>query len=63
MHALRMMLKLLVLALSLGCAAQSPTAVYDGGFGKFNSTIQLRIGNGGAGQSGLIKGRHLFLPI
>ncbi|KAH6685915.1 putative extracellular tungstate binding protein [Plectosphaerella plurivora] len=48
-------LRLSVLALALGCAAQNPAAVYDGGFGKFNSTIELRIGNGGAGQSGLVK--------
>jgi hypothetical protein len=42
------------------CAAQEPAAVYDGGFGNgsndTNGTIRLRIGNGGAGQSGLIKG-------
>ncbi|KAH6843178.1 hypothetical protein B0I37DRAFT_213861 [Chaetomium sp. MPI-CAGE-AT-0009] len=36
------------------CAAQNPAAVYDAGYGK-NSTILLNIGNGGAGQSGLIK--------
>lgn len=53
------MQRLWVLALVLGCAAQSPAAVYDGGFGKFNATIELRIGNGGAGQSGLVKGTAL----
>jgi len=33
-----------------------PTTIYDGGFGRRASRILLRIGNGGAGQSGLIKG-------
>jgi hypothetical protein len=32
-----------------------PAAVYNGGFDSTN-TIALRIGNGGAGQSGLIEG-------
>jgi hypothetical protein len=36
-------------------AAIDPAAVYDGGYGK-DSSILLGIGNGGAGQSGLIKG-------
>ncbi|KAK4233093.1 hypothetical protein C8A03DRAFT_39224 [Achaetomium macrosporum] len=35
------------------CAAISPAAVYDGGYGN-DSSILLGIGNGGAGQSGLI---------
>jgi len=34
--------------------AVDPAAVYDGGVGG-NATIKLRIGNGGAGQSGLVK--------
>ncbi|KAM5344058.1 hypothetical protein ACJ41O_012595 [Fusarium nematophilum] len=38
------------------CLAVEPTEVYSGGFDhKNNDTIKLRIGNGGAGQSGLIK--------
>ncbi|KAL2145263.1 hypothetical protein VTI28DRAFT_7631 [Corynascus sepedonium] len=42
-------------ALPCLCAAQlTPAAVYDGGYGD-NSSILLSIGNGGAGQSGLIK--------
>lgn len=36
-------------------AAIEPAAVYDGGFNSTNSTTLLRIGNGGAGQSGLVK--------
>ncbi|CAG9937165.1 unnamed protein product [Clonostachys rosea f. rosea IK726] len=37
-------------------AAQEPAAIYDGGLGDgTNGTIALRIGNGGAGQSGLVK--------
>ncbi|EKC97609.1 hypothetical protein A1Q2_08068 [Trichosporon asahii var. asahii CBS 8904] len=38
--------------------AQSPEAIYDGGIANTtsgNSTVGLRIGNGGAGQSGLVK--------
>ncbi|KAF8314790.1 hypothetical protein DL93DRAFT_2097164 [Clavulina sp. PMI_390] len=34
-------------------SAVDPAAVYDGGYGN-NSAIALRIGNGGAGQSGLV---------
>ncbi|KAK5997789.1 putative ABC transporter anion-binding protein [Cladobotryum mycophilum] len=34
-------------------AAQNPSAIYDGGFGN-GTAVQLRIGNGGAGQSGLV---------
>ena len=38
-------------------AAVDPAAIYDGGFGNnTNSSILLNIGNGGAGQSGLVKG-------
>lgn len=37
--------------------AVDPEEIYDGGFGASNSTsILLKIGNGGAGQSGLVKG-------
>ena len=51
---------------SLLCLAEStyavdPDAVYDGGYNSTNATIELRIGNGGAGQSGLIKGQLLRL--
>lgn len=34
--------------------AVDPEEIYDGGYG--NSSILLNIGNGGAGQSGLVKG-------
>jgi hypothetical protein len=48
------------LAISLlvsNCFAVVPEAVYGGGFDhEKNDTIRLRIANGGAGQSGLIKG-------
>ncbi|KAI0539085.1 putative extracellular tungstate binding protein [Xylaria digitata] len=40
--------------LTVSCSAQSPSAIYDGGFNSTNATIGLRIGNGGAGQSGLV---------
>jgi hypothetical protein len=43
-------------ALAVPCAAVDPDAIYDGGIQGNNGTIQLAIGNGGAGQSGLIKG-------
>jgi hypothetical protein len=42
--------------LSVECLAQSPAAIYDGGYGN-DSAIGLRIGNGGAGQSGLVRGQ------
>ncbi|KAF7557545.1 hypothetical protein G7Z17_g552 [Cylindrodendrum hubeiense] len=45
-------------AIAAGCAAVEPAAVYDGGLGdKCGSSceIKLRIANGGAGQSGLVK--------
>jgi hypothetical protein len=39
------------------CLAQQPAAIYDGGLGNgTNGTVKLNIGNGGAGQSGLVKG-------
>lgn len=47
---------LVALALAAPSAAIEPSAVYDGGIKGNNGTIQLNIGNGGAGQSGLIKG-------
>ncbi|GAW14268.1 hypothetical protein ANO14919_036680 [Xylariales sp. No.14919] len=40
--------------LAVSCSAQNPSAIYDGGYNSTNTTIELRIGNGGAGQSGLI---------
>ncbi|KAI0456026.1 putative extracellular tungstate binding protein [Xylaria acuta] len=40
--------------LAVSCSAQSPSAIYDGGYNSTNATIELRIGNGGAGQSGLV---------
>lgn len=38
------------------CAAIDPAAIYDAGYGN-GSSILLGIGNGDAGQSGLIEGR------
>lgn len=43
------------MSLATTIAAIEPAAVYDGGFNSTNSTTLLRIGNGGAGQSGLVK--------
>lgn len=40
-------------------AAVGPNAIYDGGIKDNNGTILLAIGNGGAGQSGLVKGMHM----
>ena len=37
-------------------AAVDPDAIYDGGYSVSNTSLLLRIGNGGAGQSGLIEG-------
>ena len=31
-----------------------PTAIYDGGYSSADAIVRLRIGNGGAGQSGLV---------
>lgn len=47
-------------ALTTPVAAVSPNAIYDGGIKGNNGSIQLAIGNGGAGQSGLIKGNTLL---
>jgi hypothetical protein len=44
------------------CAAVDPAAVYDGGYGS-DHPILLGIGNGGAGQSGLIEGVISFLNL
>lgn len=46
--------------LNLVTSIVTPQAVYDGGFNNA-SPILLRIGNGGAGQSGLVKGELLYL--
>lgn len=55
-----------LLAVSLfasSCLAVTPDAVYGGGFDhNKNDTVKLLIANGGAGQSGLIKGK-MSLPI
>jgi hypothetical protein len=54
-----MKLQFLAISVLLGnCLADAvaPEAVYSGGFEFKNETIKLRIANGGAGQSGLIKG-------
>ncbi|KAI0908253.1 putative extracellular tungstate binding protein [Ustulina deusta] len=40
--------------LAASCSAQNPSAIYNGGYNSTNATIELRIGNGGAGQSGLV---------
>ncbi|TGJ79090.1 hypothetical protein E0Z10_g9675 [Xylaria hypoxylon] len=40
--------------LAVSCSAQSPSAIYNGDYNSTNATIELRIGNGGAGQSGLV---------
>lgn len=48
--------------LALPALALEPAATYDGGFGN-NSKVELRIGNGGAGQSGLVKGKTTHSPI
>lgn len=55
-----MKLQFLAISVLLGnCLADAvaPEAVYSGGFEFKNETIKLRIANGGAGQSGLIKGK------
>jgi hypothetical protein len=38
-----------------------PTAIYDGGMNDTSAPVLLRIGNGGAGQSGLVKGNAVPL--
>lgn len=49
-------------AIATPVAAISPNAIYDGGIKGNNGSIQLAIGNGGAGQSGLIKGNIIHNP-
>lgn len=49
------------LILAASAYAVDPAAVYDGGHKSSSTPITLRIGNGGAGQSGLIGGR--FIPL
>lgn len=45
--------------LAATCVAVDPAAVYDGGY-KEDGPVSLRIGNGGAGQSGLVGGLSLY---
>lgn len=45
-----------LLAFAASTIAIDPAAIYDGGLGDNSTQIRLRIGNGGAGQSGLVKG-------
>jgi hypothetical protein len=52
----------LTLAATVAAQTVAPNAIYDGGNNSTNSTILLNIGNGGAGQSGLVGGT-LFSPI
>jgi hypothetical protein len=54
---------ILVLALCLtpSIYAVDPDEVYDGGYSSPESPVRLRIANGGAGQSGLIKGARLSI--
>lgn len=47
------------MSLAVGIVGVEPSALYDGGYNVTNSSILLSIGNGGAGQSGLVKGRLL----
>lgn len=50
-------LALAVASLLSGVNAQvEPQAIYDGGLNSTDAPVLLRIANGGAGQSGLIKG-------
>jgi hypothetical protein len=60
-----MKLQFLAISALLGsCLADAvaPEAVYSGGFDHKKEAIKLRIANGGAGQSGLIKGRVTLSP-
>ncbi|KOS21893.1 putative ABC transporter anion-binding protein [Escovopsis weberi] len=54
MAILRNLVAAAALLLANPCAAQNPAAIYDGGYGN-DTQVKLRIGNGGAGQSGLIE--------
>ena len=46
-------------SLALSACDVSPAAVYDGDGAAKDAPIALKIGNGGAGQSGLVGGRAL----
>lgn len=46
--------KVVAAALQCFCVAVDPAAIYTGGYGD-SSSIQLKIPNGGAGQSGLVE--------
>ncbi|KAI5791986.1 extracellular solute-binding protein family 1 [Geopyxis carbonaria] len=48
-------LSLAITLLSVTALAVDPSAIYDGGIASSTSPISLRIANGGAGQSGLVK--------
>lgn len=50
------------LMLAASAFAVDPAEVYSGGQESSGDNVKLRIGNGGAGQSGLIKGGHLYQP-
>lgn len=54
MHSRPFFLTIILGVASLSVSALTPVAVYNGGFNNTSSEIKLRIGNGGAGQSGLI---------
>ncbi|KAI0445638.1 hypothetical protein F4803DRAFT_506796, partial [Xylaria telfairii] len=43
-----------VALLAVSCSAQSPPAIYNGGYNSTDATVGLRISNGGAVQSGLV---------
>lgn len=45
--------------LAVRCFAVDPAAVYDGDGVAKDAEIALKIGNGGAGQSGLVGGRYI----
>ena len=51
-----MMRTFTTLTLAAVTLAVDPAAVYSGGFNSTSGNVRLRIGNGGAGQSGLIEG-------
>lgn len=55
MHSFKSFSLGLFLCLAAVGNAADPEAIYDGGYGG-EAVVLLRIGNGGAGQSGLAKG-------
>lgn len=57
MHTFKALSLTCLLKLAAFTYALDPAEVYDGGFSG-NASIELRIGNGGAGQSGLVGGTH-----